>query len=79
MTTIPRPRQTQDYELLVMSRVCDLLATLQPEPRARVVGYINQRSETLTTTAPPGNGADTASDLFTPSASAEASTAADGG
>jgi hypothetical protein len=41
----------QDHELLVMSRECDLLATLAPEPRKRVTDYIVLRSDTLPTIA----------------------------
>jgi hypothetical protein len=56
VTTIPRPRQTQDHELLVMSRVCDLLSTLAMDARARVVGYVNQRVESLPTITPMTGG-----------------------
>jgi hypothetical protein len=38
--------------LLVMSRVCDLLSTLNMDARARVVGYVNQRVESLPTITP---------------------------
>jgi hypothetical protein len=58
VTTIPRQRQTQDHELLVMARICDLLATLGAEPRGRVVAYINQRAETLPTIMAVANGPD---------------------
>jgi hypothetical protein len=58
VTTIPRQRQTQDHELLVMARICDLLATLGREPRGRVVSYINQRADTLPTIMAVPNGPD---------------------
>ena len=64
MTTIPRPRQTQDHELLVMSRICDLLATLRPEARSRVVGYINLRADNLVTIAQVNGPAPSDGDLF---------------
>lgn len=51
MTTIPRQRQTQDHELLIIARVCDLLATLGLEARKRAVDYINMRWDNLPTIA----------------------------
>lgn len=72
MTTIPRPRQTQDHELLVMARVCDLLATLSLEARARVIGYVNQRVDTLPSMAAEEEAAgpvnNKAATLFDPAA-----------
>lgn len=78
MSTIPRLRQTQDHELLVMARVCDLLATLNPEPRARVVAYVMQRVESLVTVAASGNGASEPGDLFEAVSGGETDTAAGG-
>jgi hypothetical protein len=76
VTTIPRQRQTQDHELLVMARICDLLATLGREPRGRVVAYINQRADTLPTIMAVANGGeqrdDGDGDLLDGAATAEA-------
>jgi hypothetical protein len=44
--------------LLVMARVCDLLSTLSGEARTRVVGYVNQRMDSLPTMS-PASGAGT--------------------
>lgn len=60
---IPRARQTQDHELLVMGRICDLLATLADDGRRRVIEYLRLRVDTLPTIAVNG-GTTTDEDLF---------------
>lgn len=70
MTTIPRYRQTTDYELLVIARVIDLIGTLDPEGKNRAISYILQRKDNLP--APPdtrlteanGGAADEPAELF---------------
>ena len=62
MTTIPRQRQTQDHELLVIARVCDLLGTLAPEPQQRAIDYVVLRRNNLPTIAAVPNGADRTQD-----------------
>jgi hypothetical protein len=47
VTSLPRPRMTTDPELLVLTRICDLLGTLTREGQHRVIAYILQRKDTL--------------------------------
>jgi hypothetical protein len=50
MTVAPR-RKGSDHELLILGRVCDLLATLGGGARRRVLSYVNARAESLPTIA----------------------------
>jgi hypothetical protein len=54
MSKLPTTKVPLDHELLVMSRVADLYATLHIEARHRVHHYIGERIETLPTLAAVG-------------------------
>ena len=47
MSKLPRAKNTDDYELQVIGRIADLLATLDRPARCRVLQYLTGRIETL--------------------------------
>jgi hypothetical protein len=64
MTIAPR-RKGSDHELLILGRVCDLLATLGGGARRRVLSYVNARADSLPTIAAvEGGDAETEAPLF---------------
>lgn len=52
----PVRRQPADVELSIMQKIFRLLATLHPEARMRVLGYVCARAETLPVIAAVGGG-----------------------
>ena len=64
MTTIPRPRQTQDHEMRILSHILDLLATLEPVSRRRVAEYALARIDDLKTVAEVHGNSDATVELF---------------
>ena len=53
MSKLPtaRPTLPRDHELLVLNRIVDLYAVLEPEARKRVHLYLTQRLDSLPTIA----------------------------
>jgi hypothetical protein len=51
-----RPATLHDNEMAVMVKICQLLATLQPTARDRVMNYVSARAASLPVIAGVGGG-----------------------